>query len=172
MAAVIRGGKVLPHVQAFADAVAMATGGESFGTYPGHDPTTDRAIDIFVPVESDVLGNAITTFAIDNLEQFGIDYIIYRQRIYNPEVIRSWRAMADRGNITQNHFDHVHISFEATALATFSTFKEDDMTDEETKMLRAVYVQMMDPRFGVGKALDDLNREVISLKESVAKINA
>lgn len=113
--AVVRGGTVLPHVQRFANAVSKATGADSFGTYPGHDPSLERALDIFVPVNSSTLGNAIAQFAIDNLERFGIWYVIYRQRIYNPQIVDRWRAMEDRGGVTQNHFDHVHISFEATA---------------------------------------------------------
>lgn len=115
MTALVRGGTVRSHVQACADAIKEATGADSFGTYPGHDPSIDLALDIFVPVNSDVLGNKITKFAIENLKKYGIDYIIYRQHIYNPEIAGYWRAMEDRGSPTQNHYDHVHISFEPTA---------------------------------------------------------
>jgi len=111
----VRGGPVLAHVQDFADALADATGAESFGTYPGHEPTLDRAIDVFVPVDSDVLGNAITAFGIANLDRYGVWYLIYRQRIYNPQIGSYWRAMEDRGSPTANHFDHVHFSFNETA---------------------------------------------------------
>ena len=38
--------------------------------------------------------------------------MIWRQRINLGE---GWRDMADRGSITQNHNDHVHVSFEETA---------------------------------------------------------
>lgn len=112
----VRGGiAVKAHVQSFADACQTATGADNFGTYNGHSPTADRALDIFVPVNSTALGNAICDFAIANLEGYGVDYVIYRQRIYNPEVAPYWRGMPDRGGVTQNHFDHVHISFEPTA---------------------------------------------------------
>lgn len=113
--ALVRGGTVLPHVQAFADAVAAATGADSFGTYPGHDPTEDRAVDCFVPVFTVPLGTAIADFAIANMERYGIWYLIFRQRIYNPEIGSYWRPMEDRGSPTQNHFDHVHLSFYETA---------------------------------------------------------
>lgn len=114
--ATVRGGiAVRPHVQSFADACQAATGASNFGTYNGHSPTADRALDIFVPVNSAELGTAICDFAIKNLEDYGVDYIIYRQRIYNPEVAPYWRGMPDRGDLTQNHYDHVHISFEPTA---------------------------------------------------------
>jgi hypothetical protein len=48
-------------------------------------------------------------FAIDNASRLGLKYVIWKQRIYdvrNP----GWRQMEDRGSITQNHFDHCHIS--------------------------------------------------------------
>lgn len=114
--ALVRGGFTpLPHVQAFADACEKATGASNYGTYNGHDPTPERALDIFVPVNSDVLGNKITDFGRANYRQYGIWYIIYRQRIWNPSIVDRWRDMEDRGGVTQNHYDHVHVSFNETA---------------------------------------------------------
>lgn len=116
MARVI-GGPVRPHVQAFADAAGRIPGVAHISTYAGHDPTQDRALDIFVPVHDPGPGNAVCDYAIRHLEHYGVDYIIFRQRIYNPEVAPYWRRMADRGGVTQNHYDHVHISFEPTGSA-------------------------------------------------------
>jgi hypothetical protein len=122
----IRGGfVVLPHVQAFADAVEEATGADSFGTYAGHDPTPERALDIFVPTTSQELGDAIAAFAIANLDRFGIWYLIYRQRIYNPSIVDHWRDMADRGSLTQNHFDHVHVSFNEAVASNVADDQEN-----------------------------------------------
>ncbi len=43
--------------------------------------------------------------------RLGIMYIIYRQRLWDIRMASSgWVPMADRGSITANHFDHVHIS--------------------------------------------------------------
>ncbi|WP_372509255.1 hypothetical protein [Actinomadura madurae] len=39
----------------------------------------------------------------------GISYVIWKQRIWNVRG-GGWRPMEDRGSITQNHYDHVHIS--------------------------------------------------------------
>lgn len=114
-----QGGTVYLHVQAFADALSEATGADSFGTYLGHDPRLEQALDIFTPTDSRTLGDAICDFAIANLDRFAVDYIIYRQRIFNPEIKADWRPMADRGSLTNNHFDHVHISFEETAPSPF-----------------------------------------------------
>ncbi|TNY38212.1 hypothetical protein [Thermomonospora catenispora] len=54
-------------------------------------------------------GDAVAQYAINNASRLGIKYIIWKQRIYD---LRSpgWKLMSDRGSITQNHFDHVHIS--------------------------------------------------------------
>ncbi|MBB6171021.1 hypothetical protein HNR23_001081 [Nocardiopsis mwathae] len=56
-------------------------------------------------------GYEISKFAQDNAERLGIMYIIYRQKIWDVRRAgEGWRDMADRGSITENHFDHVHIS--------------------------------------------------------------
>lgn len=54
-------------------------------------------------------GDQVAQWAIDNAARLGIKYIIWKQRIYD---MRSpgWTPMSDRGGITANHYDHVHIS--------------------------------------------------------------
>ncbi|GGO81733.1 hypothetical protein [Wenjunlia tyrosinilytica] len=57
------------------------------------------------------LGRRIAAWARDNADKYGIWYVIYEQRIWSsrwPQ--RGNKPMEDRGSITQNHFDHVHIS--------------------------------------------------------------
>ncbi|MEU6720669.1 lytic transglycosylase domain-containing protein [Nonomuraea sp. NPDC046802] len=57
------------------------------------------------------LGDAIAAWAQANANRLGIYYIIWKQRIWNPRYAdQGWRPMGDRGTITENHFDHVHIS--------------------------------------------------------------
>ncbi|MBO2456326.1 lytic transglycosylase domain-containing protein [Actinomadura violacea] len=57
------------------------------------------------------LGYSIANWAKANASRLGIDYIIYRQHIWNPTRAREgWRLMPDRGGLTANHYDHVHIS--------------------------------------------------------------
>jgi hypothetical protein len=65
-----------------------------------------------MPSASNVqLGYDITVWAQANASRLGIMYIIYRQRIWDIRIASSgWVPMADRGSITANHFDHVHIS--------------------------------------------------------------
>ncbi len=128
--AVVRGGQgiVLPHVQKFADAIEANTNADSFGTYNGHDPDISRAMDVFVPIQTRVLGDSVTGFALagDNWVKYGVYYMIYRQRIYNREIGSYWRDMARRGDpnvfdYTANHYDHVHFSFYEDAPVNYPT---------------------------------------------------
>ncbi|KOX12397.1 hypothetical protein [Nocardiopsis sp. NRRL B-16309] len=54
-------------------------------------------------------GNAIAQYAIDNAGRLGVKYVIWEQRIWQPSS-GQWVAMSDRGSVTENHYDHVHIS--------------------------------------------------------------
>jgi hypothetical protein len=116
---VIEGPQVLPHVQRFADDVCGETGACTISTYEGHEPTAARAIDILVsdrfgslPSDANALGDRVAAFGLASQTPAGITYVIWRQRI---NLGAGWRAMEDRGSITQNHYDHVHVSFEETA---------------------------------------------------------
>ena len=56
-------------------------------------------------------GYDIAAWAQANASRLGIMYIIYRQRIWDVRMESSgWVPMEDRGSITANHYDHVHIS--------------------------------------------------------------
>lgn len=54
------------------------------------------------------LGNGILAFVMHNAKALGIDHAIWRQHIYYPN--GTSEAMEDRGGLTANHFDHVHIA--------------------------------------------------------------
>jgi hypothetical protein len=57
------------------------------------------------------LGYNIAAWAQANASRLGIMYIIYRQKIWDIRMASAgWVPMADRGSITANHYDHVHIS--------------------------------------------------------------
>lgn len=135
--AVVRGGAVRPHVQAFVDEVERRFGITSFGTYAGHQPAKDRAVDCFGTREQ-MLAVAQWCTRDDVIDAYGIDHVIHDidpgntdpGEIWNREIARKWREMANRGGPTQNHYDHVHVSFEATAAAVPAP-QEDDLTDEE-----------------------------------------
>ena len=55
------------------------------------------------------LGDDISDFTIKNKDELDVKYIIWKQRIWTPSR-GEWKKMGDRGDETQNHFDHVHIS--------------------------------------------------------------
>lgn len=116
---VIEGPAVLPHVQAFANAVCTALDACMISTYDGHDPVAAQAIDILIsdeygqlPSDNNAFGDSVAQFALDHYGEYAMMYVIFRQRIHFSS--GDWRAMEDRGSITQNHFDHVHVSFEAS----------------------------------------------------------
>ncbi|MBS1118630.1 MAG: Group surface immunogenic protein [Deltaproteobacteria bacterium] len=111
----IIGPAVLPHVQAFADAACNAVGACHPSTYVGHDPSADRALDTLVsdaygsvPSDNNALGDAHAAFALAHQQEYVIWYVIWQQRINFGQ---GWEPMEDRGSITQNHYDHVHVSF-------------------------------------------------------------
>ncbi len=115
----VEGPDILPHVQRFANAACGATGACTMLTYVGHSPVASRALDILVsdeygkrPIDDNELGDAVAAYAIANKAPSGITYVIWRQRI---DTGTGWKPMEDRGGITPNHFDHVHVSFDETA---------------------------------------------------------
>ena len=106
-----------PQTAAFKEEVANLFGITSFSGYrPGDsgDHGKGLAIDFMVPVSS-ALGDQIADYAIQNMASRGISYIIWKQRFYAPFDSKygpayTWNPMPDRGNVTENHYDHVHVS--------------------------------------------------------------
>ncbi len=72
------------------------------------DHGTGRAVDVMV---SGSTGDAVAQWAISHMGQLNITYVIWKQRIWLSGA-SSWRSMEDRGSVTANHYDHVHISVE------------------------------------------------------------
>lgn len=117
---VLSGLWVYDHVQAFASSSCKYVSACSNGTYNGHSPHASRATDLMVSTygtstaAGSAKGDRLAEFATNNRKKFGIMYVIWKQRI-NSFDGRGWRAMENRGSITQNHFDHVHVSFYTSA---------------------------------------------------------
>ncbi|WP_026415074.1 hypothetical protein [Actinomadura oligospora] len=56
-------------------------------------------------------GDQVAAYAVANASRLGVSYVIWKQHIWNiARASEGWRPMADRGGITANHYDHVHIS--------------------------------------------------------------
>ena len=106
-----------PQTAAFKEEIANLFGITSFSGYrPGDsgDHGKGLAIDFMVP-ESSELGDKIAEYAIQNMASRGISYIIWKQRFYAPfdskyGPANTWNQMPDRGSVTENHYDHVHVS--------------------------------------------------------------
>ena len=53
----------------------------------------------------------IANFLCANYSALGIEYIIYSQQMWSVErSAEGWRGMSDRGSVTANHYDHVHVT--------------------------------------------------------------
>ncbi|WP_085819586.1 LysM peptidoglycan-binding domain-containing protein [Streptococcus pneumoniae] len=106
-----------PQTAAFKEEIANLFGITSLSGYrPGDsgDHGKGLAIDFMVPERSE-LGDKIAEYAIQNMASRGISYIIWKQRFYAPfdskyGPANTWNPMPDRGSVTENHYDHVHVS--------------------------------------------------------------
>ncbi|MGW5454796.1 hypothetical protein [Nocardia sp. NPDC003979] len=108
---------VRPHVAQVSHLLQKMFGisdiGGAHGRYDG-DHGAGLALDVMT---SGGVGDAIAEFVLANKERFGVTYVIWKQR-YNDG--GGWSFMEDRGSPTQNHYDHVHISFESSGATNIS----------------------------------------------------
>jgi hypothetical protein len=70
------------------------------------DHPSGRALDFMTSDRG--YGDAIASMLIGRAGELNIEYIIWRQRIWMPS--SGWRTMEDRGGVTANHYDHVHVT--------------------------------------------------------------
>lgn len=110
-------GALKPQAQAAADAVVsnvpgaadITLGGTRASAVDPHGHPSGLAVDYMV-VSDAALGDAIAQYHIDHWAELGVEYVIWEQRILtSPDA--AWRAMEDRGGLTANHFDHVHVNY-------------------------------------------------------------
>ena len=107
-----------PQAAAYMTEIANLYGITSFSTYRAGDSGDHGkglAVDFIVP-ESSALGDQIAEYTAANMTSRGVSYIIWKQRFYAPfnsiyGPAYTWNLMPDRGSITENHYDHVHVSF-------------------------------------------------------------
>lgn len=108
-----------PRMAAIRDEIIMKFGAPyPVGCYrPSADDHGDgRACDFMMSANgaapsaaNKALGQQIADYGIANADRLGIKYIIWEQQIWQS-TSRQWTWMNDRGDLTQNHYDHVHIS--------------------------------------------------------------
>jgi len=81
----------------------------SYGTYRGDgEHAQGLAIDIMV---SGSRGWEVAEFLRANYAELGISYLMYSQKIWSVDRAgEGWRYVEDRGSVTANHYDHVHVT--------------------------------------------------------------
>jgi hypothetical protein len=106
-------GKVKAHVRQAAEILGCMYGEPTMYGVAGRAGHSDHpsglAVDFMVDTST---GNDLAECVLRNRDALGVKYVIWRQRINYGE---GWEPMEDRGSITENHFDHVHVSFEPHA---------------------------------------------------------
>ncbi|MHA6796198.1 hypothetical protein ACVGVM_22200 [Pseudonocardia bannensis] len=102
-------GRVKPWVSAAAQFLGCLYGQPDLIGVAGRGRVSDHpsghALDFMVRGEQ---GDRIAECALRNQKALGITYVIWEQRINYGD---GWQRMEDRGGDTENHVDHVHISF-------------------------------------------------------------
>ena len=111
-----------PHTKKMKVALAKKFGIKSFSLFragdddgTGHGHNSGMAVDFMVPVNS-AQGDQLVEYLTKHMDELGVYYIIWKQKyymtqnnIYGPA--NTWNIMPDRGGVTANHYDHVHVSF-------------------------------------------------------------
>ncbi|MGY2129500.1 hypothetical protein [Blastococcus sp. SYSU DS0617] len=110
-------GAINPRAQAAADAVVSNVPGAGSITLggtrasaadPGGHPS-GLAVDYMVMTNA-ALGDAIAAYHVAHWNELGVDYVIWQQRMLSSPG-GSWKQMENRGGVTANHFDHVHVNY-------------------------------------------------------------
>jgi hypothetical protein len=104
-------------VQAAANAVVTNVPGAGTITIGGTRPDSvdpdghpaGKALDYMVLTDA-ALGDAVVQYHLDHWTELGVNYLIWQQRIMTSPG-GSWQPMEDRGSMTANHVDHVHVSY-------------------------------------------------------------
>lgn len=141
---VVRGGFIVkPHVQKMADALEVTLGATSFGTYPSHSPPEGptQAIDVFNADTQNghMLQDRICAYVRANAKRFGVRYCIRREHIWNIERDNEgFRRQKHQGDRTADHYDHVHITFYATAVGPLTPKVEPEAPKLTQKELLAM----------------------------------
>ncbi|WP_148614865.1 hypothetical protein [Nocardioides rubriscoriae] len=80
-----------------------------YGTFRGDgEHAQGIAVDIMV---SGSEGQAVADFVRKYYAELGVNYVIFSQHIWSVDrSSEGWRAMEDRGSVTANHYDHVHVT--------------------------------------------------------------
>jgi len=101
---------VSPNIQAIHQAVcANFPEITTYGTLRG-DGEHAQGIAMDIMVAGDRAWQ-VAEFLREYSTTFGVSYVIHARRIWSVQrASEGWRAMEDRGSVTANHYDHVHVT--------------------------------------------------------------
>jgi hypothetical protein len=104
-------GDVKPHVQAAANEVGTKFNIDTVYGLASRGGRSDHPIGLALDfMVSGSKGWDLANYVLANASRLKVSYVIYEQKINSLDG-RGWRLMENRGSITANHFDHVHVSF-------------------------------------------------------------
>ena len=137
--------------------------GVLWGSGSSSEHVSGRAIDFMVTqhgmgVDTE-MGNVIAEFVLAHGLDWGLGWVIWRQRIYpasgtyleNPK--GGWRTMEDRGSTTQNHMDHPHVYFETDTYSNGASV----VPDQENAVTPQQHEQLMGELRGINQRLTYLH---------------
>ena len=106
-------GTVKPELKKIAKELFSATDADvwfMWGDGPGNEHGSGLALDLMVRNRED--GDKLRDYIWRNRERLRLRHVIWEQHITSTVVSPGVRRkMADRGNTTANHYDHVHVWF-------------------------------------------------------------
>lgn len=91
--------------------------GQGYNPKSRPEHSSGRAVDLIVservgrypsPAEKDA-GDALAQWIIEQYDH-DLQWVLWDQKAWNP-TRRSWRQMEDRGSVSGNHRDHIHVFF-------------------------------------------------------------
>ena len=111
-------GNVPAHTVLVANTLGQRFGIKTVGGYRDGDTdpvghTAGLALDFMINdiANGRAVGDRLARYARAHHAELGVQYVVWRQHIWNiARDDEGWRAMPDRGNPTDNHMDHVHVS--------------------------------------------------------------
>ena len=112
-------GGLTPHGSEMKNTISRMFGVSDIGGFRESDGynehSTGNALDVMIPNsdtdQGKALGDSVTAWALKNAKAIGLTGAIWRQTSYGygGGFDGTGKAMEDRGDPTQNHYDHVHL---------------------------------------------------------------
>lgn len=132
-------GPVKPITSQVANALAPQFGIKTVGGFRSGSDAQDHGLGLAADfMISDIangvpVGQRLADYLTANASNYGVKYVIWQQHIWLASMpSRGWTLMEDRGSPTQNHMDHVHVSFNDGATVTGGSSMIDCVIPDNT----------------------------------------